>query len=171
MRSGIDIERHAGDPRTGREHARVADHDHTRRFADFRQRNHPGRQFRTYARRVSHREGDDGPVRSSKCAQEGSGRVYRNVPNMRMLNAACSIHRANCDINAAKRQDIRTEPLMGAEAERPPTPIVPLNRRTLHDELVDRVRTLIVEGQLLPEIAHPRGPARQGARRIAYAAA
>jgi len=29
--------------------------------------------------------------------------------------------------------------------------IVPLNRRTLHDELVGRVRTLIVEGQLLPE--------------------
>lgn len=29
--------------------------------------------------------------------------------------------------------------------------IVPLNRRTLHDELVDRVRTLIVEGQLAPE--------------------
>jgi DNA-binding GntR family transcriptional regulator len=29
--------------------------------------------------------------------------------------------------------------------------IVPLSRRTLHDELVDRVRTLIVEGQLRPE--------------------
>jgi len=29
--------------------------------------------------------------------------------------------------------------------------IVPLARRTLHDELVDRVRTLIVEGQLRPE--------------------
>lgn len=29
--------------------------------------------------------------------------------------------------------------------------IEPLNRRTLHDELVDRVRTLIVEGQLAPE--------------------
>ena len=29
--------------------------------------------------------------------------------------------------------------------------IVPLNRRTLHDELVGRVRTLIVEGQFLPE--------------------
>jgi len=29
--------------------------------------------------------------------------------------------------------------------------IVPLSRRTLHDELVDRVRTLIVEGQLQPE--------------------
>ena len=28
--------------------------------------------------------------------------------------------------------------------------IVPLNRRTLHDELVDRVRSLIVEGQLAP---------------------
>jgi DNA-binding GntR family transcriptional regulator len=28
--------------------------------------------------------------------------------------------------------------------------IQPLNRRTLHDELVDRVRTLIVEGQLEP---------------------
>ncbi len=31
-------------------------------------------------------------------------------------------------------------------------PIVPLNRRTLHDELVDRVRTLIVEGQLPAEM-------------------
>jgi DNA-binding GntR family transcriptional regulator len=30
--------------------------------------------------------------------------------------------------------------------------IVPLSRRTLHDELVDRVRTLIVEGQLRPEM-------------------
>lgn len=29
--------------------------------------------------------------------------------------------------------------------------IEPLNRRTLHDEVVDRVRTLIVEGQLPPE--------------------
>ncbi|MEO9136219.1 MAG: GntR family transcriptional regulator [Casimicrobiaceae bacterium] len=32
------------------------------------------------------------------------------------------------------------------------TPIAPLNRRTLHDELVDRVRTLIVEGQLPAEM-------------------
>lgn len=30
-------------------------------------------------------------------------------------------------------------------------PIAPLNRRTLHDELVDRVRTLIIEGQLPPD--------------------
>jgi DNA-binding GntR family transcriptional regulator len=30
-------------------------------------------------------------------------------------------------------------------------PIAPLNRRTLHDEVVDRVRTLIIEGQLAPE--------------------
>ncbi|HEX6138106.1 MAG TPA: GntR family transcriptional regulator [Casimicrobiaceae bacterium] len=29
--------------------------------------------------------------------------------------------------------------------------IAPLNRRTLHDELVDRVRTLIVEGRLAPD--------------------
>lgn len=33
-----------------------------------------------------------------------------------------------------------------------PSSIVPLSRRTLHDELVDRVRTLIVEGQLPPEM-------------------
>lgn len=32
------------------------------------------------------------------------------------------------------------------------TLIAPLNRRTLHDELVDRVRTLIVEGQLPAEM-------------------
>ena len=31
-----------------------------------------------------------------------------------------------------------------------PTPIVPLSRPTLHGQLVDRVRTLIVEGQLAP---------------------
>jgi DNA-binding GntR family transcriptional regulator len=31
-----------------------------------------------------------------------------------------------------------------------PSPIVPLSRPTLHGQLVDRVRTLIVEGQLAP---------------------
>jgi DNA-binding GntR family transcriptional regulator len=36
-------------------------------------------------------------------------------------------------------------------AEGTASAILPLNRRTLHDELVDRVRTLIVEGQLPPE--------------------
>lgn len=30
-------------------------------------------------------------------------------------------------------------------------PIAPLNRRTLHDEVVDRVRSLIIEGQLAPQ--------------------
>jgi DNA-binding GntR family transcriptional regulator len=30
----------------------------------------------------------------------------------------------------------------------PPSPIAPLDRRTLHDAVVDRVRTLVVEGQL-----------------------
>jgi DNA-binding GntR family transcriptional regulator len=34
-------------------------------------------------------------------------------------------------------------------AARPP--IVPVNRRSLHDEVVDRVRTLIVEGHLAPQ--------------------
>lgn len=32
----------------------------------------------------------------------------------------------------------------------PPASIVPLSRRSLHDELVDRLRTLIVEGELRP---------------------
>ena len=40
---------------------------------------------------------------------------------------------------------ISTQPAAQAEPA-----IAPLNRRTLHDELVDRVRTLIVEGQLAP---------------------
>ncbi|HEY3565275.1 MAG TPA: GntR family transcriptional regulator, partial [Casimicrobiaceae bacterium] len=30
-------------------------------------------------------------------------------------------------------------------------PIAPLNRRSLHDEVVDRVRSLIVEGHLPPQ--------------------
>jgi DNA-binding GntR family transcriptional regulator len=38
------------------------------------------------------------------------------------------------------------------DASAPATsPIVPVNRRSLHDEVVDRVRTLIVEGHLAPE--------------------
>jgi DNA-binding GntR family transcriptional regulator len=37
-----------------------------------------------------------------------------------------------------------------APDHRPPPAIVPLFRRSLHDELVDRLRTLIVEGELRP---------------------
>jgi DNA-binding GntR family transcriptional regulator len=44
-----------------------------------------------------------------------------------------------------------SEPPAVSAADSASSPIVPLNRRTLHDELVDRVRTLIVEGQLLPQ--------------------
>lgn len=44
-----------------------------------------------------------------------------------------------------------SEPPTVSEADPASSPIVPLNRRTLHDELVDRVRTLIVEGRLLPQ--------------------
>ena len=49
--------------------------------------------------------------------------------------------------------------------------ITPLSRRTLHDDLVERIRDMIIEGQLAPLSPDPRGPARQGARRVANAAA
>ena len=41
-------------------------------------------------------------------------------------------------------------PLSTGSAEVETPAIEPLNRRTLHDEVVDRVRTLIVEGRLAP---------------------
>ena len=47
--------------------------------------------------------------------------------------------------------DVPLETSIGATtAATTGTAIQPLNRRTLHDEVVDRVRTLIVEGQLEP---------------------
>lgn len=46
---------------------------------------------------------------------------------------------------------VLTESASTADGDRGPQPsIVPLSRRTLHDELVDRLRTLIVEGELRP---------------------
>lgn len=71
-----------------------------------------------------------------------------------MLHAAC--RSAHFDINMNPRQD---DPRRDDPADAPgpagggnavAAPIAPLNRRTLHDELVDRVRGLIVEGQLPP---------------------
>ena len=41
-------------------------------------------------------------------------------------------------------------PLSTELADDETSAIEPLNRRTLHDEVVDRVRTLIVEGRLAP---------------------
>ena len=41
-------------------------------------------------------------------------------------------------------------PSVGVRAGGTAAAIAPLNRRTLHDEVVDRVRTLIIEGQLAP---------------------
>src|SRR5690242_11775113 len=57
--------------------------------------------------------------------------------------------------NVQARQDEGTGSVMEASltgnTAATASAIVPLNRRTLHDQLVGRVRTLIVEGQLLPE--------------------
>ena len=48
-------------------------------------------------------------------------------------------------------KQVWTEPTITPDGDVDPQPtIVPLSRRTLHDELVDRLRTLIVEGELRP---------------------
>jgi DNA-binding GntR family transcriptional regulator len=67
-----------------------------------------------------------------------------------MLHAALKAHTVTSTPTSVNPAGT-TSALPIGRAEASPSAIVPLNRRTLHDELVDRVRTLIVEGQLLPE--------------------
>jgi DNA-binding GntR family transcriptional regulator len=67
-----------------------------------------------------------------------------------MLNAALW----TCDFDSigAHRQAMTPEESIGKPSpeKAPPSRIAPLSRPTLHDQLVDRVRALIVEGRLAP---------------------
>jgi DNA-binding GntR family transcriptional regulator len=59
---------------------------------------------------------------------------------------------ANFDSIAAHRQAMTPEGsgITASPGTASPSPIAPLSRPTLHDQLVDRVRALIVEGRLSP---------------------